>query len=252
MKKLIAGNWKMNGTIDDARSLIADIINKVHDMDEVLAACDLLVCPPYIHLAAVDHSLHGIDYIALGGQSCSRWDNGAHTGNISAEMLKDVGCSYVILGHSERRQGVGETDEIVSQKAIQAYDKGLTAIICVGETEEQREIGKENDVVATQLAGSIPAGATAQNTVIAYEPVWAIGTGKTATPDDVKSMHAFIRESLAGKVENSDQVRILYGGSMKPDNAKELLSTPNVDGGLIGGASLKADDFVKIAQQALS
>lgn len=252
MKKLIAGNWKMNGTIDGARALIADIINGLHDRDEILAACDFLVCPPYVHLNAVKHSLHTVDYIALGAQSCSRWENGAHTGGVSAEMLKDLDCTYVILGHSERRQGVGETSAIVQEKALRAFEQGLKAIICVGESEEERERGKEEHVVGYQLASSIPPGAKAEDLIIAYEPVWAIGTGKTASAEDVKTMHAFIRESLSKIVENPQEVRILYGGSMKPENAAELLATPNVDGGLIGGASLNAEDFIGIGQAALA
>jgi triosephosphate isomerase len=250
MKKLIAGNWKMNGSLDDARFLIADIVNGIHGRQELLETCEFVVCPPFVHIPSVRHALHNTTYVAFGGQDCSSFDDGAYTGDVSAAMLKDIGASYVILGHSERRQYHGETDSIVSQKAQRAHKHGLVTIICVGESDEQRELGQQEDVVAAQLEGSIPACATAQNTVIAYEPVWAIGTGKTATPDDVRSMHAFIRKKIKEKVADSEKLRILYGGSMKPDNAAELLATENVDGGLIGGASLKADQFLGIAKNA--
>ena len=249
MKKLIAGNWKMNGTLDDAKALAENIKAAVDD--SVFEANDLLVCPPFIHIPAVADILEGSG-VLIGAQNSSRWESGAHTGNISAPMIKELGCSHVILGHSERRQHVGETSAIVAEKTSMAHKHGLKTIICVGETEEERETGKEEHVVGYQLATSIPEGATAENTVIAYEPVWAIGTGKTATPDDVKTMHAFIREFLENKVENSSQARILYGGSMKPENAEDLLKTPNVDGGLIGGASLKAEQFLGIAHAALA
>ncbi len=252
MKKLIVGNWKMNGSLDDARALISDIINGLDSRQELLELCDFVVCPPFVHIAAARHALHNIPYVSLGAQNCSRWENGAHTGNISAEMLKDTECSYVILGHSERRQHVGETSQIVAEKADRAHANGLTSIICVGETAEERERGKEEHAVGFQLAASVPAGATSDNTVLAYEPVWAIGTGKTATPEDVASMHAFIRKGLEGKVENHNDVRILYGGSMKPENARDLLNTPNVDGGLIGGASLNAEQFLEIAKATLA
>lgn len=246
-KKLIAGNWKMNGTLDEAKTLIAAIVNGIHQNPSVLEKCDVLVCPSFVHLGVVRHALKTVNTVAMGAQNCSKFPDGAHTGSVSAAMLKDAKCSYVILGHSERRQNRGESNETVAAKAEQAHKAGLNAIICVGETELQREEGQEKAVVEKQLAKSIPASATAQNTVIAYEPVWAIGTGKTATPEDIKTMHAFIRESLPPTLKNC---RILYGGSMKPDNAKAILATPNVDGGLIGGASLKTADFLAIAQSA--
>lgn len=242
----------MNGNLDDARALIADIVNTLDIKRELLDDYEFLVCPPFVHITAVRHALHNIDYVSLGAQNCSRWENGAHTGNVSAPMLVDCGCSYTILGHSERRQHVGETSAIVAEKATRAHENGLIAIICVGETEDDRTRGKEEHVVGYQLAASIPDSATAENTVIAYEPVWAIGTGKTATPDDVKNMHAFIREALSHKIKEHEKVRILYGGSMKPENAADLLATPNVDGGLIGGASLSAEQFTGIAQAGLA
>ena len=250
MKKLIAGNWKMNGTLDEAKALIAAVVNGIHENEALLETCEFVVCPPAIHLGVVRHALKTVKTVALGAQDCSAFENGAYTGDISASMLKDGRCSHVIVGHSERRQHFGDTDESVAAKAAKAHKSGLVAIICVGETETQREEGQERDVVARQLKGSIPASATAANTVIAYEPVWAIGTGKTATPADVKAMHGFIREKLKEQVENPQNMRILYGGSMKPENAGELLATPNVDGGLIGGASLKAEHFLGIAQSA--
>jgi triosephosphate isomerase len=191
---------------------------------------------------------HNRGALRVGGQDCSTHDTGAFTGDIAAPMLKDVGCSAVILGHSERRQHHAESDQTVATKAVQAHQAGLMTIICVGETEAQRLAGQEKTVVKQQLDGSIPAGATASNTVIAYEPVWAIGTGKTATPADVADMHAFIRGILVEKMTDGAGVRILYGGSVKPDNAAELLAIRDVDGALIGGASLKADQYLAIAK----
>ncbi len=240
MKKLIAGNWKMNLDRAGALKLAADLeAGMPHTVESV-------VCPPFPYIEIVGHALKNGN-VALGAQNCSGYDDGAHTGDVSVKMLKDIGCGYVILGHSERRQHHEETDAIVAHKAVKVHENGLIAIICVGETENQREQGQEMIVVEKQLKKSIPSSATAENTVIAYEPVWAIGTGKTATPDDAKTMHAFIREKLPPALKKA---RILYGGSMKPDNAAALLTTPNVDGGLIGGASLKAADFIAIAKSA--
>ncbi|MEO5365348.1 MAG: triose-phosphate isomerase [Magnetococcus sp. WYHC-3] len=250
MKKLIAGNWKMNGSADDARALIADIINRLSLAEDILKRCDVLVCPPFLHIPAVRHATYGYPKISFGAQDCSRFENGAYTGDVSAAMLKDASCKYVILGHSERRQHLGETDEHVAQKAKLALSHDIVPIICVGETDAQRRAGQQESVVAAQLAGSIPKLGQFDEIVIAYEPVWAIGTGNTATPADVKAMHAFIRMQLKNHVKAPEKVRILYGGSMKPDNAAELLSTENVDGGLIGGASLKAEQFLAIARAA--
>ncbi len=240
MKKLIAGNWKMNGTQGSARDLIAGIETGV--TPELLETCDFVVCPSFPYLSvAVD----AVKTMAVGGQDCSGYENGAYTGDVSASMLSDIGCSYVILGHSERRQYFHETDAGVATKAAKAHAAGLITIICVGETEAEREQGIQEKIVSEQLRGSMPSCATPENTVIAYEPVWAIGTGKTATADDIAAMHAFIRAQV-----KSDDMRILYGGSMKPGNAAEIMATPNVDGGLIGGASLKAEDFLSIAKAA--
>ena len=250
MKKLIAGNWKMNGSIDDARGLIADIVNKLEAQEEVLEKADILVCPPALHIPAVRHALYGYPKLKLGAQDCSQYENGAYTGDISAKMLKDSACSYVILGHSERRQYHGETDEIVQKKAEAALENDLIPIICVGETEAEREDGRAEEVVLHQLQHSLPPLNDFHQIAVAYEPVWAIGTGKTASPEDTRHMHALIRGELAKHTKNDEKVRILYGGSMKPENAEELLSTDNVDGGLIGGASLKADQFLSIARAA--
>jgi triosephosphate isomerase (TIM) len=245
MKKLIAGNWKMNLNAREAVSLAEDLrsgLPKSH-------AAEYLVCPPHVYLAEVGKAVEGSG-IALGAQDCSAHAEGAYTGEISPEMLKDIGCTYVILGHSERRQHHKETDAQVAAKAAKAHEFGLIAIICVGETLEEREKGQEKDVVAKQLKGSLPQSATYKNTVIAYEPVWAIGTGKTATPVDAGAMHDFIRQKLQNEADSADLFRILYGGSMKPENAADLLATANIDGGLIGGASLRADQFIAIAESA--
>lgn len=235
----------MHGTLAEAKDLAAGILQKM-DGESLAGSCDLLICPPFVHLNALieDFGGEGID---IGAQDCSQYDFGAHTGDISASMLADLGCRYVIIGHSERRQNHKENSDIVAAKAQAIQENGMVAIICVGETQEERDAGQAESVVAEQLVCSIPKTARSVNTVIAYEPVWAIGTGKTATADDVQVMHQFIREKLSEILEESDAVRILYGGSVKPNNAKELLAVPNVDGALIGGASLQADDFLAIA-----
>lgn len=248
MKSLIAGNWKMNMDTNDAKHLLADIVNGIEKDKELLEQFEFLVCPPSIHLSTARHMLTGLQHLCLGAQDCSAQENGAFTGEISAGMIRDKDCSYVIVGHSERREYHGETNELVSQKAAIAHENELTAIICVGEKEDERESGKHEKIVAEQLKGSIPKGATSENTVIAYEPVWAIGTGKTATPKDAADMHDFIREKIRGLIVDPDDVRILYGGSLKPENAAELLKQQNINGGLIGGASLKAESFLGIAK----
>ncbi len=243
-RKLIAGNWKMNGLKADGLDLASDLAGRLKGAGPV--AFDMLVCPPFPLLFPVGEAITDSP-LALGGQDCAPKTAGAHTGDVAPTMLKDAGCRYVIVGHSERRADHGESDAMVNAKATAAHGQGLIAIVCVGETEAQRDAGQADAVVSGQLAGSIPTGATAENTVVAYEPVWAIGTGKTATPDDVKAMHAHIRAELAGKIADPDKVRILYGGSVKPGNAAELMAVANVDGALVGGASLKADDFWGIA-----
>ena len=248
MKTLIAGNWKMNTTTDDAKHLLADIVNGIEKDKGLLETCEFLVCPPTIHLSTTRHMLTGLQHVCTGAQDCSTEESGAYTGEISAAMIKDKDCKYVIVGHSERREYHGETDEIVAKKAAAAHSHELTAIICVGEKEEERDAGNHEKIVAAQLKDSIPKGASAENTVIAYEPVWAIGTGKTATPKDAGDMHDVIREKIRGLITDPDNVRILYGGSLKPENAEELLKQQNINGGLIGGASLKAESFLGIAK----
>ncbi len=250
MKKLIAGNWKMNGTMQSGTDLVQVIGQALKNAPDIQDACDILVCPPAIYASSIKEKCAEHN-IALGAQDCSTHEQGAYTGDISAQMIRDCGGTFVIVGHSERRQYHNETDSIIAQKAKAAHQSGLVTIICVGETEEQRESGREEEIVYTQLINAIPDSADEHNTVIAYEPVWAIGTGKTASVEDVAKMHSFIREKLKERLAQSENIRILYGGSMKPENAKDLLSTPNVDGGLIGGASLKADQFIAIGRAAL-
>jgi len=242
MPQLIAGNWKMHCLADEAVALAKGVAEGAADI-----TAELLVCPTALHVAAVAAAVKG-GKVAVGGQDCHEAKQGAHTGDIAAPMLRDVGASWVILGHSERRQNHGETDELVREKCLAAVEAGLTPIVCVGETADQRAGGQETEVVGWQIAGSLPKPF---NGVVAYEPVWAIGTGKTATNADVATMHAFIREELVRQFGDAGQgIRILYGGSMRPANAASLLAVPHVGGGLIGGASLKADDFLAIARAA--
>lgn len=237
MRKLAAGNWKMNGT---AASLA--------EVDALVAAhstpvCEMLLCPPATLIAQMAWAAKG-SVLKIGGQDCHPKASGAHTGDVSATMLADAGASHVILGHSERRADHGESDSLVVAKAAAAWAAGLIAVICVGETEAQRDAGKTLDVVGSQLAGSVPQGATAANTVIAYEPVWAIGTGRTPTLAEIAEVHGHIRARLAARFgAEAAGMRILYGGSVKPSNATEIFAVANVDGALVGGASLKAADF---------
>lgn len=248
-KKLIAGNWKMNGLLADGIDLAKGVAAEVKAMGK--PECEFLVCPPFTLLTSVKKALRGAK-VALGAQDAHFAEKGAHTGDISPVMLKEIGCQYVILGHSERRADHGETDELVNKKAVAAHECGLKTVICIGETLEQRDAGKTIDVCSKQILGSVPDSATAADTVIAYEPVWAIGTGKTPTAADVEEVHAAVRKVLAKKLGkgNANKMRILYGGSVKPSNAKEFLSLPDVDGALIGGASLKVADFIGIAKNA--
>jgi triosephosphate isomerase (TIM) len=242
MRQLIAGNWKMHML----RTPATDLASAVRAGAQGLS-CDLLVCPPFTAIEPVARALAGSP-IAVGGQDCHAQGQGAHTGDVSAAMLRDAGATWVILGHSERRQNHGETDELVREKVLAATAAGLTPIVCVGETDDQRTSGQETEVVGWQLAGSLPKPFTG---VVAYEPVWAIGTGRTCAEPDVATMHAFIREELVRQFGEAGQaIRILYGGSMRPANAASLLGVANVGGGLIGGASLKADDFLAIARAA--
>ncbi len=242
-RPLVAGNWKMNGLAASAGEL-----EKIMAGGAVLAGkADLMICPPATLVAPFVWRARG-SAIAIGGQDCHADASGAHTGDIAAEMLKDAGASAVIVGHSERRTDHHETDAIVRAKAGAAWRAGITAIVCVGEQRAEREAKKTLDVVGRQLDGSLPDGATATKLVIAYEPVWAIGTGLTPTPADVAEAHAFIRKKLNDRFGGEgSQMRVLYGGSVKPSNAKELLTVANVNGALVGGASLKADDFLGIA-----
>jgi triosephosphate isomerase len=241
MRQLIAGNWKMNGTRDSLRELA--------DLRVALAArppaADVLICPPATllsrALASVAHQFE------LGGQDCHAEVSGAFTGDVSAEMLRDAGATAVIVGHSERRRYHGETDAEVAAKARAAWRAGLLAIVCIGETEGQHDDGKAHEICESQLSGSVPDGATAANTAIAYEPVWAIGSGRTPTSPEITDVHRHIRGCLAARFgTQGSAMRVLYGGSMKPSNAAEILGLKDVGGGLIGGASLKAADFLAI------
>jgi triosephosphate isomerase (TIM) len=241
-RPLVAGNWKMNGL----RSSAAEFIRIVEGAQE-LTAVDLMICPPATLLVLLAAAAKGTS-VLIGAQDCHAEPSGPFTGDLSAEMLKDAGASAVIVGHSERRSYHKETDADVRVKALAARRAGLCAIVCVGETRAEREDGRALAVVGTQLDGSVPDGATVENLVVAYEPVWAIGSGLTPTPTDVADMHAFIRQRLGSRLgEEGQGIRILYGGSVKPSNAKELLHVANVDGALVGGASLKADEFLAIA-----
>ena len=234
-RKLAAGNWKMNGLSQD-RAVIADLADRHAD-----AGVDVLICPPATLISACQSVP-----LAIGGQDCHAALSGAHTGDISAEMLADAGATYVITGHSERRADHGETDADVAAKTRAAHRAQLTAIVCVGETLSQREAGTTLAVVETQLAGSVPEDATAANTVIAYEPVWAIGTGKVPTLAQIEQVHAFIRDQLGKRFSDGAEFTLLYGGSVKAGNAADIFAVPNVDGALVGGASLSADDFSPI------
>jgi triosephosphate isomerase len=244
LRPLIAGNWKMNGL----KASMAELDAVLAGASKLAGRLDLLVCPPATLIAMFAWRLQGSKHVAIGGQDCHPKPSGAHTGDISAEMLADAGASAVIVGHSERRADHAESDGLVRQKAQAAWRAGLTAIVCVGETKEQRDLGQTLHVCGRQLEGSLPDGARGDNLVIAYEPVWAIGTGLTPTDKDIEQIHAFIRDFLTGRFnQEGERIRILYGGSVKPSNARELLGVANVNGALIGGASLKAADFLAIA-----
>ncbi len=242
-KKIVAGNWKMNMNLQDGIAL-------AKELNETLTAekpnCGVVICTPFIHLASIAQFLNQ-DIIGLGAENCADKAKGAFTGEVSAEMVKSTGAQYVILGHSERREYYAETPEILKEKVLLALNNGLKVIFCIGESLEEREANKQNDVVKAELEGSV-FNLTAEefsNIVIAYEPIWAIGTGKTATAEQAEEIHAFIRSVVADKygAEVAEATSILYGGSCKPSNARELFAKPDIDGGLIGGASLKAADF---------
>jgi triosephosphate isomerase len=247
-KFLVAGNWKMHGDEASNRDLVSGIIEGAPNAESV----SLLVCPPYPYLASVASQLKGSN-VALGAQNVSEHETGAYTGEVAPAMLRDVGCSYAIVGHSERRTLYGETSEQVAEKMAAALAEGLIPILCVGETLEQRESGSTEQVVGEQLAAAIERNGIAAvgSSVVAYEPVWAIGTGKTATPEQAQDVHRYIRSVLAQHDASvAEKVQILYGGSVKGDNAAGLFGMPDIDGGLIGGASLKAADFLAIARAA--
>lgn len=245
IKPLIAGNWKMNG----ARDQLDQLALMSRGIDEDLASkVDVVVCPPAT-LLYVATTLSEDTPLMAGGQDCHSHASGAHTGDLSAEMIADCMAEFCIVGHSERRTDHGESDFHVAGKAAACWRAGLTAIICIGETEEQYDAGEAEQVLARQLMMSVPEGATEKDTIIAYEPVWAIGTGKTPSPDDIAVIHAFFRDKLADRLGgHGERMRILYGGSVKPANAAEILSVQNVDGALVGGASLKAEDFLAICE----
>jgi triosephosphate isomerase len=245
MKKLIAGNWKMNGNLAANDALVRALVAGMKD-----AACTVAVCVPAPYLAQVQ-MLRAGSALELGAQDVSQHEQGAYTGEVSAAMLKEFGVRYAIVGHSERRQYHGETDALVAEKARVALAAGVTPIVCVGETLAERESGKTEEVVKRQMAAVIHTnGHCISEIVVAYEPVWAIGTGRTATPEQAQQVHALLRAQLKAATEHVDRIHILYGGSMNAANAAALLSQPDIDGGLVGGASLKAADFLQIIAAA--
>jgi triosephosphate isomerase (TIM) len=244
IRPLIAGNWKMNGLKSSSVEFEAMLAGAA----DVAAKADLLVCPPATLIAEFAERARRSERLAVGAQDCHPKASGAHTGDISAEMLADAGARAIIVGHSERRADHGETDVLVRQKAEAVWRTGLTAIVCIGETRHQRDAGQTLDICQGQLNLSLPDGARSDNLVVAYEPVWAIGTGLTPTTADVEQVHRFIRDLLVARFKGEGaRIRILYGGSVKPSNARELMAVANVDGALVGGASLKAADFLAIA-----
>jgi triosephosphate isomerase (TIM) len=247
---IIAGNWKMNKTVAEGLDLVAGVKRELASIKEA----DVIVCPPFTALSEVSKAILDSN-IRLGAQNMSELPNGAHTGEVSAEMLKEFSVRYVIVGHSERRQHYGETDLVVAKKTLAALAASLKPIVCVGETLAEREAGKTEDVVATQLKGSL-AGLSkhqTEETIIAYEPVWAIGTGRNATPEQAQEVHAFIRKTIASLFDEAvaKRIRIQYGGSVKPANARELMSQPDVDGALVGGASLEVRSFTDIIKNSI-
>jgi triosephosphate isomerase len=244
-RKIVAGNWKMNGSKDLAQTLVGYVRPRVESLDN---GVEVVIIPPAIYVRDVAENAG--EGLALGVQNVGQWASGAYTGEISAGMAKDQGCRYALVGHSERRQIFGETDAEVAEKVARLLESGLRAIVCVGETLEEREAGQAESVVADQVREGLSAVAPGQwsDIIVAYEPVWAIGTGKTATAQDAQAMHAAIREVLAGMGAPAEEISLLYGGSVKADNAAALFAEPDIDGGLIGGASLVAEDFVSICR----
>ncbi len=245
-KKIVAGNWKMNMNLQDGIALAKELNETLKNNKP---NCDVVICTPFIHLASIAQSIDQ-EVVGLGAENCADKEKGAYTGEVSAEMVKSTGAQYVILGHSERRGYYGETPEILKEKVLLALKNGLKIIFCIGESLEEREANKQNEVVKMELEGSVfnLSEEEFKNIIIAYEPIWAIGTGKTATSDQAEEIQAYIRSIIAGRYgqEVADDTSILYGGSCKASNASELFSKPDIDGGLIGGASLKAADFLGI------
>lgn len=245
---LIVGNWKMHGSRDSVALLLEGLVARCEASD----ACEIAVCPAHLHVQQA-LQLCADSPISVGGQDCSAHAAGAYTGEVSASMLADLGCRWVVLGHSERRQYHGESDTLIAAKIGAAIAAGLQPIVCVGETQQEREAGHAEEVVANQIRGALEGQVDASTVVVAYEPVWAIGTGLTATPDQAQDMHAFIRDTLAGVVGvgiEASSVRLLYGGSVKPENAEALFSQQDIDGALVGGAALEVESFAAIVEAA--
>lgn len=248
MKKLIVANWKMNGSVQQAKELIRDLINGLSIRPDILGKCEFVICPANLYMYIVRHSSATTPYITLGAQDCASEDNGAHTGDTSATMLKDSACRYVIIGHSERRVDRGETNALVKAKAKAAHNSGMKVILCVGETLPERQGGQAADIVRRQLEESLPETANVKNTVVAYEPVWSIGSGLVPDIQDIHAMHSMIIAQLEQKGWPTAEIRVLYGGSVKPDNARTILNMHDVHGALVGGASMDAEAFIAIAQ----
>lgn len=244
-RPLVMGNWKMHGTT----ASVSELLRGLAGVDT--SACEVAICPSFVHISQAMTACAGTG-ISVGAQDCSHAREGAYTGEVSSPMLEDLGCRWVIIGHSERRQYHDESDQLVAAKLAVALEAGLQPVLCVGETREQREAGEAQSVVAGQLLGALEGQAALGGVVVAYEPVWAIGTGLTASPEQAQAMHAFLRQTLAGLAGEAiaSEARLLYGGSVKPDNAAELFEQPDIDGALVGGASLQADDFRRIIQAA--
>lgn len=249
-KKIVAGNWKMNLDYNEGLSLFSEIVNMVKD--EITGTQTAVICSPFIHLHSLAQLAKGYDKVAIGAQNAHQAESGAYTGEISAKMVKSTGAEYVILGHSERRQYFGENNALLATKTDTALKNGLKPIFCIGETLDEREVETHFEVIQTQLEEGVFHLSTDEfaQIVLAYEPVWAIGTGKTATAEQAQEVHAFIRNAIAEKYNQqvADDTTILYGGSANPKNAQELFSQPDIDGGLIGGASLKSRDFLDIVK----
>lgn len=242
-KLLVAGNWKMNGSQDFTLNILESLTNKLSR-----SSSDIAVFPPYVYLSLAKERLKS-SAIQLGAQDLSSQEKGAYTGEISAAMLKDIGCKYVLVGHSERRAYHHESNELIAKKCLAAYQGGLTPILCMGETQEERDTNRTYDVITQQLQPILEMPEVLESCVLAYEPVWAIGTGKTATPEQAQEVHHFIRQQIAKKYSSiANKIRILYGGSVKADNATQIFNMPDIDGGLIGGASLKEEEFVFLCQ----